>query len=167
MSKKAMFVWCVGLGLLDGIYCILCSYLPHIQNYMWIGFISLPIYFCGGAKLEEMPKHFCCAASGIFWGGLTLVVLDIGFISNIHLNMLVFVTIVVCIACFVHLGVLTENVWKGLFSSCPMMFGGFAAIFSQGLAEWFWVLVTLTLGLIFGCIMASISTPITKWIDKN
>ncbi len=103
----------------------------------------------------------------VYFGGLTLVVLDIGFISNIHLNMLVFVTIVVCIACFVHLGVLTENVWKGLFSSCPMMFGGFAAIFSQGLAEWFWVLVTLTLGLIFGCIMASISTPITKWIDKN
>ena len=150
MSKKAVFVWCIMLGVLDGIYCIVCSYLPHIQNYMWIGFISLPIYFCGGAKLPELPKYFCCAASGVFWGGLALIGLGMDLTANANLNMILVVTVVVCIGCFVHLGLLTENVFKGLFSNGPMMFGGFAAIFSQGLTEWFWVLITLTMGFRMG-----------------
>ena len=67
-----------------------------------------------------------------------------------NLNMILVVTVVVCIGCFVHLGLLTENVFKGLFSNGPMMFGGFAAIFSQGLTEWFWVLITLTMGFRMG-----------------
>lgn len=164
MSKKAIFVWCIGLGLLDGLYCVLCSHLPHIQNYMWIGFISLPIYFCGGAKLKDMPKYFCCAVSGTLWGALTLVALGWGLFSA-DLNMLIIVTVVVCICCFVHMGLFPENKLKGLFSHAPMMFGGFAAIFSQGIAELPWVIATLTMGLVLGWIMGAIGGPIAKWID--
>ena len=166
MSKKATFVWCLGLGLLDGIYCIICSLIPHVQNYMWIGFISLPIFFCGGAKLKELPRYFCCAASGVLWGALTLLVLGLGIFSNGNVNMLVVVTVVVAICCFVHLGLLTEDKLGGLFCNCPMVFGGFAAIFSQGTGEIVGVIATLTLGLILGWIMGAIADPIGGWVDK-
>ncbi len=43
MRKKATLVWCI--GLLDGVYCIICSAIPYVQNYMGIGPISLPSYF--------------------------------------------------------------------------------------------------------------------------
>ncbi|MBM6829819.1 DUF1097 domain-containing protein [Anaerotignum lactatifermentans] len=165
MSKKATFIWCIGLGLLDGLYCILCSHLPHIQNYMWIGFISLPIYFCGGAVLKELPRYFCCAASGVLWGALTLVVLGMGLFANSDVNMLIVVTVIVCICCFVHLGLLTEDKAGGLFCNCPMVFGGFAAIFSQGTAELPWVIATLTMGLVLGWIMGAIAAPIGKMVD--
>lgn len=165
MSKKATFVWCIGLGLLDGIYCIICSAIPHVQNYMWIGFISLPIYFCGGAKLKELPRYFCCAASGVGWGAMTLVALGWGLFANSNVNMLGIVTVVVTICCFVHLGLLTEDKLGGLFCNCPMVFGGFAAIFSQGTGEALWVILTLTMGLVLGWIMGAISAPIAKLVD--
>ncbi|HIW39918.1 MAG TPA: DUF1097 domain-containing protein [Candidatus Eubacterium pullicola] len=165
MSKKATFVWCIVLGLLDGIYCVICSHIPHVQNYMWIGFISLPIYFCGGAVLKEMPKYFLCAVSGVGWGCLTLWLLGLGLFANADANMLVIVTVVVLIACFVHLGVFTENVAKGVLSHGPMMFGGFAAIFSQGIAEWPWVILTLTMGLVLGWIMGAVAAPIGRLVD--
>lgn len=166
MSKKAIFVWCLGIGALDGLYCILCSHLPHIQNYMWIGFISLPIYFCGGAALKDLPKYFCCATSGALWGVLTLIVLGMGLFSSADMNMMVIVTVLVTICCFVHLGLLPEDKFGGLFSNCPMVFGGFAAVFSQGTAEAPWVILTLTMGLVLGWMMGAITTPICKLIDK-
>lgn len=162
-----MFVWCLGLGLLDGIYCVICGAIPHVQNYMWIGFISLPIYFCGGAKLKELPRYICCSASGVGWGLLTLAGLGLGIFSNSSVNMLIIVTVVVTICCYVHLGLLTEDKLGGLFCNCPMVFGGFAAIFSQGSAEWLGVIVTLILGLVLGYIMGAIQTPIIKLIDKK
>lgn len=167
MSKKAMFVWCLVLGLLDGVYCFICSYIPHVQNYMWIGFISLPIYFLGGAKLAEMPKYMLCSASGVFWGAMTLLAMGLGIFSNGDLNMFVCVTVVVCICCFVHMGLLTDKVLKGVFSSCPMVFGGFAAIFSQGVAEAPWVILTLCLGVLLGWVMGWFGGPIAKLIDGN
>ncbi|MDR2945209.1 MAG: DUF1097 domain-containing protein [Candidatus Adiutrix sp.] len=165
MSKKACFVWCLALGLLDGIYCVLCSHLPHIQNYMWIGFISLPIYFCGGAKLAEMPRYLCCSACGVLWGALTLVALGLGLFSG-DLNMAICVTVIVTLCCFFHLGIGTEDKFGGLFSNCPMVFGGFAAIFSQGNGELIWVIITLWLGIVLGWIMGAAAAPIAKMIDQ-
>lgn len=167
MSKKACLVWCLCLGLLDGVYCVVCRLIPHVQNFMWIGFISLPIYFCGGAKLRDMPKAICCAAAGALWGALTLVVMGLGLIANSSLNMFVWVTVIVALCCFVHLGLTTENVLGGIFSNCPMVFGGFAAIFSQGTGELLWVILTLVLGIVLGYVMGAISAPITRWIDKG
>ena len=166
MSKKAMIVWCIALGLLDGIYCVICSYIPHVQNYMWIGFISLPIYFVGGAKLAELPRYMVCSVCGVLWGALNLVVLGMGLFANADVNMMVCVTVVVAICCYVHLGLLTEDKLGGLFCSCPMVFGGFAAIFSQGTAEIPWVCLTLCLGLILGYTMGWIAGPISKMCDK-
>jgi hypothetical protein len=166
MSKKACFVWCVMLGLLDGIYCIICSHIPHIQNYMWIGFISLPIYFCGGAKLKEMPKYMCCSAFGVLWGALTLLVLGLGLFASPDINMIICVTVVVAVCCFFHMGIATEDKFGGIFSSCPMVFGGFAAIFSQGTTELIWVIATLWMGIILGWIMGAVAGPVTKLIDK-
>lgn len=166
MSKKATALWCLALGLLDGIYCIICSHIPHIQNYMWIGFISLPIYFVGGAKLKEMPRYMACSVCGVLWGSLTLMALGLGLFTNPDVNMLVCVTVVVAICCFVHLGILTEDKLGGLFASCPMVFGGFAAIFSQGIDEAVWVAITLCLGIALGWVMGWIAGPITKLIDK-
>ena len=165
MSKKATFVWCIALGLLDGIYCLICNMIPHIQHYMWIGFIALPIYFMGGAKLKELPRYACCSICGVLWGALTLLVLGMGLIADGGVNMLVFVTIIVAICCYVHIGLLTEDKLGGLFCNCPMVFGGFAAIFSQGNGEIPWVMLTLVLGLILGWAMGAVEEPIARWID--
>ena len=165
MSKKSMLIWCICLGLLDGIYCILCARIPHVSNYMWIGFISLPIYFCGGAQLKQMPRYLCCSVIGVLWGALTLLLMGAGWIANPNVNMFVMVTVVVAVCCFVHLGLLTEDKAGGLFCNCPMVFGGFAAIFSQGLQELPWVALTLALGLVLGWIMGAIAAPIQSVFD--
>lgn len=48
-----------------------------------------------------------------------------------------------------------------------MVFGGSAAIFSQGTGEALCVISTLTLGPILGWIMGVISAPIRKRIDNG
>ena len=55
----------------------------------------------------------------------------------------------------------------GIFSNCPMVFGGFAAIFSQGRASCCGSSSTLVLGIVLGYVMGAISAPITRWIDKG
>ena len=64
---------------------------------MWIGFISLPIYFCGGAQLKQMPRYLCCSVSGVLWGALTLLLMGAGWIANPNVNMFVMVTVVVAV----------------------------------------------------------------------
>lgn len=165
MSKKATVVWCVILGLLDALYCIMATYIPHVQNYMWIAFISLPIFFCGGAQLKDIPKYTACSISGVLWGALTLVILGMGWFSNINIAYLVIITIIVAICCAVHMAFLTEDVLGGLFSSCPMVFGGFAAIFSQGTGEILGVCLTLFLGVVLGYIMGAFGPICAKLVD--
>lgn len=167
MSKKATVLWCVVLGILDAIYCIICSYIPHVQNYMWIGFISLPIFFCGGAAVKDIPKYSLCAISGVLWGALTLVLMGLGLFANPSVNMGIIVTIVVAICCSVHMAFCTEDVLGGLLSNCPMVFGGFAAIFSQGTTEIIGVIATLVLGIILGAIMGAAGPICANLIDNN
>ena len=112
--------------------------------------------------MKDLPKYFCCATSGVLWGVITLVILGMGLFVNPDLNMLIVVTVVVCICCFVHIGILTEDKAGGLFCNCPMVFGGFAALFSQGIAEFPWVVITLTMGRVLGWIMGAIAAPIGK-----
>ena len=155
MSKKAMFVWCIFLGALDGVYCVICAMIPHVQNYMWIGFISLPIFFAAGADNKMLPQMGVCSICGVLWGKLTLIMMGLVPIGNGTVTMFIWVTIVVLFACFVHMSLLDASKCGGLFASAPAMFGGFAACFSQGgaNAELPWVCLTLILGLALGGIM--------------
>ena len=166
MSKKATALWCLWIGILDGVYCIICNQIPHIQHYMWIGFISLPIFFCGGATLKLLPRYFVCATSGVLWGALNLWVLGLGLIADPGMNMLVFVPPVVTLCCILHMVFGTEDKFGGLFASTPMAFGGFAAIFSQGIGELPYVIITLTLGLVLGVAMSAAGPVIAKIVDK-
>ena len=165
MSKKTMIGWCIALGLLDGLYCILCTFLPHVCNFMWIGFISLPIFFAGGADIKQAPRYAVCSICGVGWGALTEIILGVTGL-NWALNYVVVLTIVVGICCYVHMFLLTEDKLGGLFASCPAAFGGFAAIFSQGVGETIPVCCTLVLGVVLGVIMAWIVGPIGKIFDK-
>lgn len=153
MSKKAMIYWCIAIGVLDGIYCLLAVHTPYLQKYMWIAFISLPIYFCAGASLPQFGRHAVCSVAGALWGYLTFAVLGLGIIADPGFNMLVFVSIIVAIFCIVHLVILNDKVAGGLFSAAPAGFGGFAAIFSQGPGELLGVCIVLVAGVALGLIM--------------
>lgn len=153
MSKKALIYWCIAIGVWDGIYCIIAYHTPYLQKYMWIAFISLPIYFCAGASLPQFARHVFTGLAGVAWGMLTFAVLGLGIIADPGVNMLVFVSIIVAVFCIVHLAILNENVLGGIFSAGPAGFGGFAAIFGQGPGEVVGVCIVLTAGVVLGLVM--------------
>ncbi len=110
-----------------------------------------------------MPRYLCCSACGALWGAATLVALGLGLFADANMNLMICVTVVVAVCCFFHLGIGTEDKLGGLFCHCPMVFGGFAAIFSQGLGE---LLFTLWLGIVLGWIMGAVAGPISRMVDQ-
>lgn len=161
MSKKAMILWCIWIGLLDGIYCWVCAGLPN-AGFMWVAFVSLPIFFCGGAEYKTFPTYFCSATSGVLWGSLSLWALGLTSIADPGINMLVTLIPIVAILCIVHM-VLFPNTVLG---NAPMVFGGFASCFGTGGQNSVWVIITLALGLVLGVLITEGGKIITKIVDK-
>lgn len=161
MSKKAMILWCIWIGLLDGIYCWVCTGLPN-AGFMWVAFVSLPIFFCGGAEYKTFPTYFCSATSGVLWGLLSLWALGLTGIADPGINMLVTLTPIVAILCIVHM------VWfpNTVLGHAPMVFGGFASCFGTGGQNSVWVIITLALGLVLGVLITEGGKIITKVVDK-
>lgn len=161
MSKKASILWCILIGVLDGIYCLVCAGLP-IASIMWMAFISLPIYFCGGADYKTFPTYFCSATSGVFWGVIGLWAIGLMGIANSGLAMFVTIIPIVSVLCIVHIVLFPKTV----LGNCPMVFGGFAACFAAGGNNILLVIVTLTLGLILGILITEGGKIIIKIVDK-
>jgi hypothetical protein len=162
VSKKALTYWSIDIGVLVGIYCLIAVHTPYLQKYMWIAFISLPIYFCAGASLPQFGRHAVGSIAGVLWGLLTFAALGLGIIADAGLNMLVFLSIIVTIVCLVHMVILDDKVMNGLFSGATAVFGGFAAIFSQGMGEWLGVSITLLVGVALGLLMGLSGGAIAK-----
>jgi|GEM_PF-2794543 len=152
MSKKAMFLWClIGIGVFVGLYVVVWARLP-MAAYPWAAFVSLPMCFMSGAALKDMPKQIVCSASGVLWGDLCILLLTKLAIPGLGgaVNLFVWVTIVVALTSYVHMQILGPNVLKGIFSNCPMVFGGFACCFALGISTTLGLIITLAAG----CLMA-------------
>ncbi|MCD8349711.1 MAG: DUF1097 domain-containing protein [Planctomycetaceae bacterium] len=162
MTKTSTIVWCIAIGALTGIYGAVWANLPTVQNYMWIGFISLPIYFCSGAAPKLFPQHAVCAVCGVLWGVVTLVILEMGLIPGSNMNLFIVLMVVVGLCCVVHMVILPPSVLGGIFSSAPMVFGGYSAIFSQGMGQAVGVTATLLGGLCLGVVINGCGIVLTK-----
>lgn len=153
MTRTGLIIWCVVIGTLSALYATLWANIPTVQNYMWIAFVSMPLYFCSGAEPKLFPQHAACAVSGVIWGVLTLALLDLGLIGNANLNLLVGLVIMISLCCIVHMVLFPANVMGGLLANAPMVFGGYSTLFSQGSGEALGVSATLLAGLAVGAMI--------------
>lgn len=148
------------VAVVVALYCVLYQYLP-IKNLLWMTFISLPIYFGSGAKIEEFGHYFFSMITGIIWGVIYLK--GIGYLSgagvNLAITLFLVVGVVTFILCTLHLAVIGST-W---LSKVPMMFGAVAAVFSQNGQNLGSIFVTLTAGLI----LAVIFGPLTNLFHRN
>jgi preprotein translocase subunit SecG len=129
---------------------------------MWMAFISLPIYFCGGADYKTFPTYFCSATSGVLWGVLSLWAIGLTGIADAGVAMLVTLIPIVSVLCIVHMVLFPKTV----LGNCPMVFGGYAACFAAGGNDTLLVIITLTLGLVLGVLITEGGKIITRIVDK-
>ena len=153
MTRTGTVLWCIVIGALSALYAVLWANIPTVQNYMWIAFVSMPLYFCNGAAPKLFPQHAACAVSGVIWGVLTLALLELNLIANANLNLLVVLVVMISICCTVHMVVFPANVLGGILANAPMVFGGYSTLFSQGKAEALGVSATLLAGLAVGAMI--------------
>ncbi|MCC8194206.1 MAG: DUF1097 domain-containing protein [Deltaproteobacteria bacterium] len=153
MTRTATILWCILIGALTGVYAIIWANLPTVQNYMWIAFIALPLYFCCGADPKLFLQHAVCAVCGVLWGVLTLALLEMGLFANPNVGLFVILLVVVGVCCIVHMVVFPPTVLGGVLSNAPMVFGGYAGIFSQGRTQALGVIATLIGGLALGVLI--------------
>lgn len=166
MNKKYMWIWTIWIGLASGLYCYLYSLLPIASyNIVWMTFVSLPIFFGAGAKVEEFPHFFCSLLSGVVWGVIYLYF--IGQLSKISLSsgvtMLIVVTIITIICVGLHMNMLGNSV----LGKVPMIFGSIAMVFSQGGSNLIAIIGTLTGGLILGVSITIGGNLIMKVLNKQ
>lgn len=134
---------------------------------MWIAFIALPLYFTCGADPKLLPQHIVCAICGVLWGMLTLTLLSMGLFSSDNAGLFIILLVVVGLCCVIHIVLLPGNVLGGLFSNAPMVFGGYAGIFSQGQGEALGVIATLVGGLLVGVLINLGGTFIAKALSPR
>jgi hypothetical protein len=135
------------MAVLVGIYTFLYFISgAAVYNVMWLTFVSLPIYFGGGGKVEEFPHFFVSAVSGVIWG--LLILKGAGIFASAGMSITMAMTLAVAIGTFLSVGLhlcILSNTW---FGKVTMVFGGAAALFSQGGTNLIPLIGTLTCGLI-------------------
>lgn len=162
MNKRFLVNWSILIGVVSGIYCAIYSLLPlPTQSLMWMTFVALPIYFNGGAKIEEYPHYVVSMLAGVGWGVIYLYFLGaFGAIGvSTQVNLLVIVTIITAICCAFHFCV-TGNTW---LNKLPIMFGAIASTFSQNGKN----LTTIIITLFGGLTVAMIVQQGTKLLDEQ
>ena len=153
MTRTATILWCILIGALCAVYAVIWANLPTVQNYMWIAFVSMPLYFCCGADPKLFPQHALCAVAGVIWGVVTLLALELGLFANSNLNLFVVLVVMISVCCIAHMVLFPANVLGGLLANAPMVFGGYSTLFSQGKAEALGVSATLLAGLAVGAMI--------------
>lgn len=162
MTRTGTILWCIAIGTLSALYAVIWANIPTVQNYMWIAFVSMPLYFCNGAVPKLFPQHAACAVSGVIWGVITLNLLELNLFANPNLNLLFVLVAMISVCCMVHLVLFPANVMGGLLANAPMVFGGYSTLFSQGTTEALGVCATLIAGLVVGAMINIVGGLITK-----
>lgn len=126
MTNKFMFNWAIWIGFASGVYCYVYSFLPlPTQSLIWMSFVALPIYFNGGAKLEEYPHYVTSAITGVGWALVYIYFIGLCLKAGLSGPLTLFIVVggvtIVCVA--FHL-IVTGNTW---FNKLAMMYGGMLA----------------------------------------
>jgi hypothetical protein len=129
---KYLWTWSLWIGIVAGLFTLIYFLAGFtVYNVVWMVFVSLPIYFGGGAKVREFPHYIVSAVSGVIWGMLMLW--GAGFLIKYGMNTSWSFGIAVATGTFLALGihmVLLGNTW---FGKVPIIFAGAAMAFSQNL----------------------------------
>ena len=160
--KKYSIYYSLWISITTALYAVIYLSSP-LGNYgiMWMTFVSLPIFFTAGAKLQELPHYICSMVAGIIWGIINLWFIQLIISQGLGstwanaLNLLL-ITIVCLVIHFVLLG----ETW---FGKVPMLFGGLSMTFSQGGKNLLPVGMTLLCGLLLGVVFSTGG----NWLEKK
>lgn len=151
MSTRFSLNLSVWIGITVGIYVLLYLMSPlGLLGALPCTFVALPIYLSGGARTDRFFDTCLSAVAGVAWG-IIFIYLD-GVLVSKGLDPLIAsacsVALVTIALCATHL-IFTP---QGLFSNIPMMFGAVACTFFVGPEKWFYIMITLCLGVALGFI---------------
>lgn len=151
MTKKFLFNWAIWIGVASGIYCYIYAMLPlPTQSLMWMSFVALPIYFNGGAKLEEYHHYIVSAITGVGWSLIYIYFIGVFLKVGISVPLTLFAVVGgVTIACVAFHLIITGNTW---FNKLAMMYGGISTTFSQNGDNLLTIIITLIGGLTLGLV---------------
>jgi hypothetical protein len=129
---KYLWTWSLWIGIVAGLFTLFYFLAGFtVYNVVWMMFVSLPIYFGGGAKVREFPHYIVSAAAGVIWG--ILMLWGAGFLMAYSLSAPWSFGISVGTGTFLALGIhmiLLGDTWLG---KVPIIFAGAAMAFSQNL----------------------------------
>ncbi len=131
MDKKQLLIWSIWIGVTVGIFSFGYCYSPIANlNYLFMSFISVPLFLSVGATRKLLPNYICSAVAGVVWGLIFLYCINAiaGAGYSVAIAMLLGVAVCTTICCALHMTVL-GNTW---FNTIPMIFGALAATFADG-----------------------------------
>ena len=113
----------LGGGITAFVLCMLAG-MTQFVNFLWVGFISMIIYFAAGGNCDwklcgRMLATFCC---GLLWGGLSNLIYIKLFAVNSMLSFFLDYFGIVFLLLFVHIVLLA----KTPFNFVPTAFLGLA-----------------------------------------
>lgn len=151
MSTRFSLNLSMWIGITVGLYVLLYLMSPlGLLGALPCTFVALPIYLSAGASAKKLADACLSAVAGVVWG-MAFIYLDALF-AHEGLHPLVAsalsVGLVTIALCATHL---LFTPW-GLFSNIPMMFGAVACTFFVGPDKWFYIMITLCLGVLLGFI---------------
>lgn len=151
MSTRFSLNFSVWIGLTVGLYVLLYMMSPlGLLGALPCTFVALPIYLSGGAKANKFLDSCLSAIAGVVWG-ILFIYFDALLTSKGMAPLIASafsVALVTITLCATHL-ILTP---KRLFTNIPMMFGAVACTFFVGPDKWFYIMITLCLGVLLGFI---------------
>ena len=130
MSKKAICLWSLWIGAMVAgfVFVYLVSPLGE-YGLLWMSFVSMPLFFAGGAKRSEFLSYSACNCVGVVWGICYLYLIGIfaglGFSGSLATMFTVCIVTPAC--CMAHM--LTPD--RFLLNKLAATFGAIACVFSQ------------------------------------
>jgi hypothetical protein len=178
MTNKFLINWAIWIGVMSGIYCGFYVLSPLNQyNIIWMTFVALPIFFNGGAKVEDYVAFLFSIVIGVVWGIVYLFFIGkLGFLGG-ALATAIGVGGLCVIQCAIHF---IPPLCKTPFRVIPAMFGAISMTFSWAFhpggtgtaltgspVDDFISLLPVTLTLLGGCTLALICGLGTRFLTPE
>lgn len=162
MTRRFLVNWSCWIGFWSGVYIYFYLQTPLAdKGVIWMTFVSLPIYFNGGASREEFINYLASVVVGVLWGLAYLHSIDflvaLGIEAKISTGLVIFV--VTTAVCAVHF-LLPKRL---RMTAVPVMFGAISMMFSQGGQK----VGPATLTLLGGVFLALLCNEGTKLLNQD
>lgn len=138
----------ISIGVLAGIWAQFCG---NVGLLAWVGFVSWACFYAAGGKTAGLAKTVAANLSGVFWG----------FIIVMIMNLMPGFPFALGAAVIVGAFFMCAQAHISYLAFIPGAFAGCASTFGSGLDYW-----ATAISLICGAVLGYLSEIIAVWLVK-